>query len=178
VFLNPGELEVISSFLLTHGLVIAGAMTGYLLFMMVTLNPRVWGYADYPESITKHVPPQTKREKTIAGLFGIPFFVLVLGSPIWSTLLLEAQLGGALSFGGAFVNLFGIHLLMQAGDLFICDLLIVGTLTPSFVIIPGTEHLRDTEYKAFRKFHAKGHAKGIIATIIICVVLAWVIVVF
>ncbi len=52
--------------ILTHGLVFAFIVNGYLLLMMLTTSPRVWGYADYSEAIKLKVPPQTREEKRLA----------------------------------------------------------------------------------------------------------------
>ncbi len=57
-------------------------------------------------------------------------------------------------------------------DYIILDFLIVGTLTPDFVILHGTEHMREKEYKDFRKYHAKGHIKGLLLIIILSLILA------
>ncbi len=45
----------------------------------------------------------------------------------------------------------------NVADLVLLDWIIVGTLTPKFVIIPGTEDMKEKEYKDFRISHAKGH---------------------
>ncbi len=63
-------------------------------------------------------------------------------------------------------------------DLVILDWLIVGTITPDFVIIPGTEHMRDREYKDFRLYHAKGHVWGTIGMAVVSLVIASVVVLF
>jgi hypothetical protein len=59
-------------------------------------------------------------------------------------------------------------------DLLILDLLIVGTITPSWVIIPGTEDMKDTAYKAFRKTHARGHVYGTIGLAVLSLIIALV----
>lgn len=142
----------------------------------MTLSPRIWAYADYPKSITDRVPPQTSREKKIGGVIMIPFFILVLGLPVLSTIMLEASYGGVIPLLDAFLNVYGILLFGNISEVLIIDLLIVGTITPSFVVIPGTEDLRDTEYKAFRPHHAKSHIRAIIAMAVVGLVLAGVIV--
>ena len=57
-------------------------------------------------------------------------------------------------------------------DLLILDLLIVGTIAPKFVIIPGTEDMKEKEYKDFRLYHTKAHAKGLILLAIVSFVIA------
>ena len=146
--------------IIIHGLIFAGILTAFLLAMMMQLSPRVWAMSDYPKSITEKVPPQTKEEKKKGMILYIPFLLIGVGFPIISTLLLKAELGGQIDLLTAFLNIFGIFMFGNAADLLILDILIVGTITPKFVILPGTEDLKDTEYKTFRKYHAKGHIWG------------------
>jgi hypothetical protein len=158
--------------LLLHGTVFAVLLTIYLLAVMKLLSPRIWAMSDYPPEITEKVPPQTDSERKTASLTFIPFLILGLGFPIISTLMLESVLGGTISLLDAFLNVFGIMMFGNFADLVILDWLIVGTITPDWVIIPGTEDMRDTAYKDFRAYHGKGHIWGTIAMAIISFVLA------
>ncbi|MHA2002817.1 MAG: hypothetical protein ACW960_01815, partial [Candidatus Thorarchaeota archaeon] len=144
----------------------------YLLGVMKLLSPRIWAMSDYPPEITERVPPQTDAERRTASLSFIPFLILGLGFPIISTLMLESVLGGTISLLDAFLNIFGIMMFGTFGDLVILDWLIVGTITPDWVIIPGTEDMRDTAYKDFRKYHGKAHIRGTIALVVISLVFA------
>lgn len=47
---------MVPTHLLTHSLLFAVLANGYLLLMMVTNSPRVWGYSDYSEEIKAKVP--------------------------------------------------------------------------------------------------------------------------
>ena len=147
---------------LLHGSVFAVLLTLYLLAVMRGLGPRIWAFNDYPKEITDNVPPQTERERRIGAYIGIPFFILGLSFPLISTVLLEGLYGGTIPLLDAFLNFFVIYMFGNFADLVILDLLIVGTITPDWVIIPGTEHMKDKEYKDFRLYHAKGHVKGIV----------------
>jgi len=147
--------------IITHSLIYGFAVNLYLFLMMVTLSPRIWGYQDYPERVKKKVPPQTKKEKTLAALLGIPWFIFVMVFPVVSTFLLKAKLGEEIPFIQAFLNPFFLFLLATFGDLVILDWLIVSKLTPRFVIIPGSEA---EDYKDF-SHHYKGHAKSAVIMI-------------
>lgn len=164
--------------ILLHGSIFAIVITLYLMTIMLTLSPRIWAFADYPKSITDKVPPQTGSEKKIAGVIGIPFFIIVLGFPILSTLWLKSSLGGMITPLDAFLNIYGILIIFNLSEVVTLDFLIVGTITPDFVVIPGTEDLRDTEYKEFRKHHAKAHLKSLLAMAFVSLVLALIIAVF
>ncbi|MHA2163417.1 MAG: nitroreductase [Candidatus Thorarchaeota archaeon] len=158
--------------LLVHGFIFAFLLTLYLLIIMRSLSPRIWGFSDYPKEITDTVPPQTKKERQIGAVIGIPFFILALGAPIISTLILESSQGGVISLLDAFLNAFGILMFFNFADLVILDWLIVGTITPDFVIIAGTEHMRDTEYKNFRISHGKGHIWATIGMAVLSLIIA------
>jgi hypothetical protein len=162
---------MIISHLLTHGLLYMITATGYLFIFMRTTSPRVWGYTDYPEAIKKKVAPQTKKEKLLAIIVGVPWLLFVLGFPIVSTYLLKAKLGNEIPFWVAFLNLFLLILLFTIGDLLILDWLVISKLTPKFVIIPGTA---EEDYKNF-SHHYKGHAKAAIIQILLCLIIAGIV---
>lgn len=71
---------------------------------MITLNPRIWGYQDYSEKIKEKIPLQTRRERKIGGLVGIPWFSFLFAYPVISTLVLKSELNGEIPF-----EIFGIR---------------------------------------------------------------------
>ena len=101
---------MVVSHLIMHGLFFAVIMDGYLLLVMGLASPRVWGYNDYPDVIKNKIPPQTKREKLLAAIIGIPWFIFVLGFPVFSTYALKSKLGGEIPFWIAFLNVFVLYL--------------------------------------------------------------------
>ena len=100
-----------------------------------------------------------------------------LSLPILSTLRLRNQFGGEIDFLTAFLNIFGILMFFNVVDLVILDWIIVGTITPKFVIILGTEDMKDKEYKDFRFSHAKGHVWGTFFMAVLSLLLALIIIV-
>jgi hypothetical protein len=157
--------------LITHGLFFAVIFNGYLLLVMVLAGPRVWGYTDYPEVIKNKVPPQTQREKLLAAVIGLPWFIFVLVFPIFSTYVLKSKLGDEIPFLIAFLNLLVLFLLATVGDLVILDWLIISKITPKFVIIPGSER---ADYKDF-SHHYKAHAKALVGLILVCLIIAGIV---
>jgi len=143
-------------------------VTGYLLFMMVTLSPRVWGYQDYPERIKEKVQPQTRRERMIAGVFGAPWMVFTFGYPIYSVLMLKNRLGGMIAFGDAFLHLLLLAAAASLGDLVFLDWFIISKVTPRFVVIPGSEV---EDYKDF-SHHSHAHARASVIIVVLCGVIA------
>ena len=154
--------------LLTHGILYTLAFNGYLLLMMVTTSPRVWGYADYSDDIKAKIPPQTTRERRLALFAALPWLIITLGFPIYSTYVLKANLGGEIPYWAAFLNVFVLILLANLGGLVFLDWLIVSKITPRFVIIPGTE---EADYKDF-SHHFKAHARSVGPLILVCAVLS------
>jgi hypothetical protein len=157
--------------LITHGLFYAFIFNGYLLIVMLLTSPRIWGYSDYPEAIKSKVPHQTQREKLLAAVIGLPWFIFILGFPIFSTYVLKSKLGGEIPFLIAFLNIFILILFATVGDLIILDWLIVSKITPKFVIIPGSEK---ADYKNF-SHHYKAHAKSLVGLILVSLILAGII---
>ena len=147
---------------------------GYLLVIMITFNPRIWGYQDYPEKIKEKVPPQTRRERVIAGLVGIPWFLFIFAYPLISTAYLKTELGGEIPFEIAFFNIFFMVFLFFLVDLVILDWFIISKITPKFVIITGTS---SDDYKDF-SHHYKGHLIAFIPLILICVIYTVIVIYF
>ncbi len=154
-----------------QGLFYATVVNVYLFIFMITTSPRIWGYSDYPEVIKNKVPPQTKKEKIIGALVGLPWLIFVLGFPVYSTYTLKMKLGNEISFWTAFLNFSVLFLLANIGDVFILDWLIISRITPKFVIIPGTE---EQDYKDF-SHHFKGHMKATIGMVLLGLIMAGII---
>ncbi len=72
------------------------------------------------------------------------------------------------------MNAFGIMMFGNFANLIMLDLLIVGTLTPVWIIIPGTEHLKENA-KDFRRIHTKGDIWGTVSMAFLCLIIADVI---
>jgi len=154
--------------IITYGLFYGLVVTGYLFLVMITFSPRVWGYKDYPDVVKAKVSPQTRREKILAALIGLPWFAFVLGFPVLSTFALKAALGGEITFATAFLNVAVQFLFSTIGDLVLLDWLVISKITPRFAIISGTTK---EDYKDF-SHHFKGHAKAAVPIIVLCLIIA------
>jgi hypothetical protein len=142
--------------MIRQGLFFGLVSTAYLFLIMRLFPARVWGYEDYSDAIKRKVLAQTKKEKTLAAIISLPWFVFILAFPVFSTFALKAKLGGGISIWTAFLNLLVLFVFATIGDLVILDWLIVSRLTPKFVIIPGTVK---KDYEDFTH-HYLGHAKA------------------
>ncbi len=157
------------AYTIREGLLYGAAITGYLLLMMVTVNPRVWGYSDYPERIKRKVPPPTDEEKRRALLVAAPYFLFMPLYPVYSVLQLKAVMGGALAFPDALTHLLVLAASAFLGDLVILDWLIISKITPGFVVIEGSE---PADYKDFTH-HYVGHAYASVVIVAICAAVAY-----
>jgi hypothetical protein len=159
---------MVLSHIITHGIFYGVVVTGYLFLVMITMSPRVWGYQDYPDIVKKKVPAQTRKEKTLAAIVGVPWFLFVLGFPVYSTYLLKSNLGGEIPFVIAFLNVFVMFLFVTLGDLVLLDWLLISKITPKFVIIPGSAK---EDYKDF-SHHYKAHARATLPITLLCLLIA------
>jgi len=161
-------MAMIAAHILTSCLFFGAVVTAYLLVVMVGTSPRVWGYADYPETVRSKVPAQTAAEKRLALIVGVPYFIFTLGFPVYSTLALKSKLGGEISIWIAWLSLVALFAAATLGDLVILDWLIVSRITPAFVIIPGTSR---EDYKDF-SHHFRAHGRAAVALCLLALVLA------
>ncbi len=128
------------------------------LIAMLAYNPRMaLNPGDYPPDIIDAVPPKTKNEQRLAMIWGIPFLLFSVAIPLWSALSFQNQIGGNASFWILFGHVLGVSINFFLVDLIFLDLLLFCTITPKFLVIPGTEGFAGYKDKLF---HLKGHTKG------------------
>ena len=157
--------------MLVNGFGFALVANGYLLLIMIATSPRIWGYTDFPEVVRAKVPPQTKREKLVAAILGVPWILFILAFPVFSTFAMKASLGGEIPFLFAFLNPLVLLQLLNLGDLAILDWLIISKITPGFVIIPGSTA---ADYKDM-SHHFKGHVWATVAIALLSLVIGAVV---
>ncbi len=153
--------------ILLHGAILS-AIVSLVLMSAVYYNPR-FARRSLPRDIKEKVFPLTKEEKRRVLLFAIPFFVLVIGGPFLSGLTLEIQAQGAMSFLYIALHVFGVMFVVNLVDLVVLDWLIYCTITPSFVVIPGTEGT--AAYKDYLH-HLRAHVRGTVLQVVVTLVLA------
>jgi hypothetical protein len=145
-------------------ILIDGAILSFLaslwLILVLWVNPRIFLH-DYPAKIQERVPPKTQEERHLFYVFGIPFMLLLLLGPFFSTLSLKGQ--GNIHFLALWLNASGVVWVFNIVDWLILDWLIFCTLTPRFVVIPGSEGMK--EYKDYR-FHFRGFLHGTLYSIL------------
>ena len=141
--------------IIVHGGILSLVASAFIVITM-SVNPRIW-LQDYPRAIQDLVPPKNARERAMSLILGVPFLILLFAIPTASTLTLEAQGGGAVSFLQLLTNGVGILFIFNLVDWLLLDWLVFCTLTPRFVVIPGTEGAAG--YKDYA-FHFRGFLIG------------------
>ena len=154
-----------------HSLIFTTLFNGFLFLMMISFNPRIWGYSDYPQIVKDKVPAQTSREKRTALMVSIPFLLITIGYPIYSVLALKSSLGEDFNLWIGFLNLYSMFIMAGLVDTIILDWLIISTLTPDFVVIEGSDK---NDYKDFR-YHYIATAKAALIMIPVLLAVAWLI---
>ncbi len=154
--------------ILTDGALLSLVASLWLMFAL-WVNPRVFLH-DYPPKIQEKVPEKTKAEKRLTYIFGIPFILLLLLWPFFSTLSLKAQSDS--QFWALWLNATGIVFVFNLVDWLILDWLIFCTFTPRFVVIPGSEGM--AAYKDYG-FHFRGFLHGTVYSILGGLVIAGIV---
>ena len=124
--------------------------------LLLRYNPR-FARRDLPKDIREAVPPLTKKEKREAVFFFTPVLILALVIPFVSTLRFSRQNPEEVSFLWLFLNAYGILLIANLAELILVDLLLLCTITPKWLVIPGTEGMAG--YKDYAH-QVKAHLRG------------------
>lgn len=155
--------------LLQHS-AIYGAILSAVMFVVIMISlyvcPELW-IGDAPADIQERFGPISARAKRQKLLFAIPLFLLIAGLLIHSIIRL-AQLG-EFSFGAIFLSIFVIVQIFNLFDLLIIDWLLIATIRPRFMLLPGTEDMQS--YSDYG-FYFRGFLKGLVGSLIVSPVIA------
>jgi hypothetical protein len=150
---------------------ILSLLMSVIVFGSLIYNPRLW-LQDYPAEIRAKVPPLTPTEKRGQRLLMIPFLLVMLGIPLYSTYLLRMENGGTISFLSAYLNIFFVLNFFNLFDAVVIDALVLAGLQPKFVTLPGTEGMEHL-YRDWG-MHLKNYLKGIVVVAALSLPLALV----
>lgn len=153
--------------ILLHGAVLS-APASLILMGAVYFNPR-FARRDLPKDIQDATPPLSKKETLQALAFTIPYIALLVFVPLLSGFTLEAPAGGQVPFSVLFLHIFVVLFVFNLVDLLILDFLIYCTITPKFVVIPGTEAFAG--YKDYGH-QARAHVRGTVMQTVLALILA------
>jgi len=147
-------------------IILYNVTTTAALLWMITKNPRMM-LQDYPQEIIEIVPPKTEKEKKDARLYGLPFLGLLFFYPLAAGFY--TKFNTDYSFYNIWVYVFSLLISFNVFDLLVIDWLIFCTITPTFIVIPGTE--RHPAYKDYR-FHFTAFLKGTVFSILGSIIFA------
>lgn len=147
--------------ILLDGSLIAVLFVG-LLLGLGRFNPRYFlSKKNIPPDIYAAVPPRTTEESRKGAFLILPVLLLMLAGPVWSGYVF-AQAGGV-SFGWLVAHVYLVLLFPFLGDLLIVDWLVMNTITPKWVVYPGTEGFAG--YKDYM-FHLRAHIRGVFVMVV------------
>jgi hypothetical protein len=139
-----------------------------LLLVMVKINPE--GMLNgFPPDIQARYGPVSEKTQRQRKPFILLFFLILFGVPLLSIRRYDLMTGGAPTFIDIFVNIFTIFMVFNIVDLLILDWLIICTITPKFIVLPGTEGMAG--YKDYG-FHFRGFLKGTVICLVSALIFA------
>lgn len=157
---------------MTWHMILEGLIYSVVLALIVTVsqlfNPRLWLNC-YPKAIQDMVRPRTKSEMRTKLVVGIPFMLIMLGYPLYSTYVLKAGMGSSYTYFIGLCNLMVIQNSFNLLDLIILDWLIFCTIKPRYLMLEGTEGM--SEYRDY-VFHLKAAGKGLLISVMFSAVAA------
>jgi hypothetical protein len=106
-----------------------------LLLAMLWHNPRLL-LQDYPKDVRAAAPAKTPAEKRASLYWSAAFLFLLVAFPVAAALASRAAHRNTFEI---FLSASGVAFLFNLSDLLILDWFIVCTITPRFVVVPGTE---------------------------------------
>jgi hypothetical protein len=139
---------------------------GGWILATLKLNPR-YELKNYPYEIKKDVAPQSREEKKRFIMIAIPSLCAAAGYIIFSITYIYRPA----VFWPMFMHVFLALTIWNAFDLIVFDWLIFCTVTPGFMILPGTKG--HPAYKDYM-FHFAGFLKGVVMAMAAATVLAGV----
>ncbi len=140
------SIQVLLTRILVDGSILTAIMA-MILVGMLYFRPRL-ALSDYPPDVKAAVPPRTKEEFRQGLLLSIPMMAVSIAIPLYSVWLVKQQNGGILTYGIAWVTIFGEYFLASMFDLIVLDLWLFYKWTPKFLVLPGTEGMAG--YKDYR----------------------------
>jgi hypothetical protein len=152
-----------------------GVILSTVLFTLVLgltrINPEIM-LKDYPPDIQAKHGPMSERSKRQRLPVAVVFVAVLLGIVTLSFQGVTTNPEGDILFIAAFIHLFVMFSVFNLLDWLVLDWLIVVTIRPSFIILPGTEGLAGY---ADYGFHFRGFLIGMVITLLASLLVAGVV---
>lgn len=141
--------------IILDGLILSFLMA-VTIISILRLNPR-YEMKSYPKEILNEVEPQTEEEKQGFLRIALPMMILIFIFLV--DRVRSAYLNSYVTYVLLFLHTFFILMIWNTIDLLFMDWLLFCTITPNFIILPGTKGNKG--YKNY-KYHFIGFLKGIV----------------
>lgn len=142
--------------------------------LLLRYNPR-FARRDLPKDIREAVPPLTKKEKREAAFLFTPILILALIIPFVSTLRFSQHNPQGAFFLWLFLNAYGILLIANLAELILVDLLLLCTITPKWIVIPGTEGMAGyKDYAHQVRAHLRGAGLMAVVALMVATIISFV----
>lgn len=141
--------------IILDGLILSFLMA-VTIISILRLNPR-YEMKSYPKEILNEVEPQTEEEKQGFLRIALPMMILIFIFLV--DRVRSAYLNLYVTYVLLFLHTFFILMIWNTIDLLFMDWLLFCTITPNFIIFPGTKGNKG--YKNY-KYHFIGLLKGIV----------------
>jgi hypothetical protein len=141
---------------LTDGLILSVLLSA-LVVVTLRWNAESW-LGDYPPDIREAFGPMSAEARRVKLVGGIAFLVFIAAVLVRGLVELSRASGGELTFLDAFVYTFIVGQVFNLIDLLVLDWLWFVTLSPAFIILPGTEGMAG--YKDYG-FHFRAFLVGL-----------------
>jgi len=139
-----------------------------LLLVMIKINPE--GLLDgLPPDIKARYGPVSEKTQRQRKPFVLLIFLITIGVPLLSIRRYDLMMVGVPTFIELFVIIFTIFIVFNSVDLLILDWLVICSITPKFIVLPGTEGMAG--YMDYG-FHFRGFLKGIVICLVSALIFA------
>lgn len=139
-----------------------------MILVIVRINPEIM-LRDYPPDVQAKYGPMSHRSRHQRLFFALLVLAVMFGVIAASLASLLSAADAPLSFLPAFVHFLVMFSVFNLLDWLVLDWLVVVTLQPRFLILPGTEGM--ASYKDYA-FHFRGFLVGIPITLVASLILA------
>jgi hypothetical protein len=160
----------IISHAIIYGVILSGVLFT-LILGLVRINPEIM-LNDYPPDIQAKYGPMSERSKRQRVPVAIFVIIVLLGIVTLSFQGMATDPQGDLPFFTTFIHLFVMFSVFNLLDWLVLDWLIVVTIRPDFIILPGTEGLAGYEDYGF---HFRGFLIGMVITLVTSIFVAAVV---
>jgi hypothetical protein len=163
---SPNPLSLIPNALF-FGLILSVLMSLIVLALAI-VNPEIM-LRDYPPDVQAKYGPMSDRAKRLRLPVGIIILAIIIGLVAVSLHPVLASVDGPGRFVVVFIHLLVMFTSFNVFDWLVLDWLIVVTIRPKFIVLPGTEDMAG--YSDYG-FHFRGFLVGIPITLLSSLVLA------